>query len=453
MIDGNEKRMMDALKREYARITPDYDKTGIGAYAASLCTAKRGGTQKRASKMKPGLLWAAAACIALIMGFAAGRLLRRSGDREVFAALTIDVNPSLEISVNRNERVIEVIPLNEDAVRVMGDMDFSGSSIELTVNALIGSMYRRGYLNEINNSVLVSLESGGPEDRELLDRISNEISDLLEQGGGGKVIKFESAPDESIAALAEKYGVSTGKAALINELLKLDPSFADESFADISVTNLAAMIENTESAVYEEGFDALNAVGDELYVSAEELTCDALRSVGPEHIGLVKAEYFKNVWRFTSNASVSGEPDVTCRVRIVNGVYTFCVTFTLDETLRSFTYNAVNTRTGSFVNCYQTIEKPADEMNASVSSKAPEGCAAEGIGLEHAAFIAVSTLDGAGAAELDSPLCAELNGGMYYVTFGRRGASYKAVVDALNGEVLFCGPAEDGWGTVNGGEP
>lgn len=54
----------------------------------------------------------------------------------VASTVSLDVNPSIEIKVNQNERVIEVNPLNEDGKKVIGNMDFDGNDIDVTVNAL-----------------------------------------------------------------------------------------------------------------------------------------------------------------------------------------------------------------------------------------------------------------------------------------------------------------------------
>ena len=56
---------------------------------------------------------------------------------------------------------LSVLRVREDAEKVVGDMDFSGASLEITVNALIGAMYRHGYLGELANSVLVTVNEAG----------------------------------------------------------------------------------------------------------------------------------------------------------------------------------------------------------------------------------------------------------------------------------------------------
>ena len=67
----------------------------------------------------------------------------------VASTVSLDVNPSIQITVNEKEQVLDVKALNKDGGIVVGDMDFKGSDIEVTMNALIGSMLRKGYLNEL----------------------------------------------------------------------------------------------------------------------------------------------------------------------------------------------------------------------------------------------------------------------------------------------------------------
>ena len=48
-------------------------------------------------------------------------------NKAIDSVIMLDVNPSIEIQVNKNEKVLEVKPLNDDAKIVVGDMDFVGS--------------------------------------------------------------------------------------------------------------------------------------------------------------------------------------------------------------------------------------------------------------------------------------------------------------------------------------
>ena len=76
-------------------------------------------------------------------------------NHRVDSVIGIDVNPSIELSVNRNEKVLQANPLNEDAETILDDMNLKNVDLDIAVNALIGSMVRKGYLDELDNAILV----------------------------------------------------------------------------------------------------------------------------------------------------------------------------------------------------------------------------------------------------------------------------------------------------------
>jgi len=75
------------------------------------------------------------------------------------AVIAFDVNPSIELAVNRGERVIRVDPRNPEGEAMVGDMKLKGVDLDVAVNALIGNMVRQGYLNERRNSILITVDS------------------------------------------------------------------------------------------------------------------------------------------------------------------------------------------------------------------------------------------------------------------------------------------------------
>ena len=82
-----------------------------------------------------------------------------TGAKSVVAStIAIDVNPSLVLELDEDDKVINVIMNNEDAIIIVGDMDLIGVDYNVAVNALIGSMVSNGYLNELANSVLLSIQ-------------------------------------------------------------------------------------------------------------------------------------------------------------------------------------------------------------------------------------------------------------------------------------------------------
>ena len=58
-------------------------------------------------------------CLGGYIGFSYGR----GAELGAASVITLDVNPSLNIVMDKNDKVLEVQPLNEDAKTVIGDMD------------------------------------------------------------------------------------------------------------------------------------------------------------------------------------------------------------------------------------------------------------------------------------------------------------------------------------------
>ena len=96
------------------------------------------------------------------------------------AVVAFDVNPSIELSVNKAEKILKVSSRNSEAMTVIGDMELKGIDLDVAVNALIGSMIRHGYLSEINNSILITVNSEDEtKGEQLQQRLSAEVDSLL----------------------------------------------------------------------------------------------------------------------------------------------------------------------------------------------------------------------------------------------------------------------------------
>ena len=173
--------------------------------------------------------WKIATCaLALIMVVAVvfgGVTLGQYGQQNsVVASVTLDVNPSVAIRLNGNRRVISVDALNLDGEKIIGSMDFSGAQLEVTVNALIGSMIRSGKLSADSNSVLVSVDAKNSEYGALADIVSREITVILQESQiESSVVSQRLDNTDNADELAAEYGISVGKAQLIIKIMQNAP--------------------------------------------------------------------------------------------------------------------------------------------------------------------------------------------------------------------------------------
>ncbi|MBR4435685.1 MAG: PepSY domain-containing protein [Clostridia bacterium] len=224
MRTGEEKLNGD-IKKAFEAATPNV----LDSVLSSL-DSERGkvvsmntDTNTKTKKARPrivGIIAAAAAFMLILGAVLAVATLNKTGDK-VFATVLLDVNPSIGLEVNKQEKVIRVDALNEDAKIIIGDMDFEGSSIDVAVNALIGSMLRKGYLSDIANSILITVDNADARKAaELQKRLASEIESVLAHSVGGAVISQTVEHSAEVSKEADEYGVSVGKAQLINSIIK-----------------------------------------------------------------------------------------------------------------------------------------------------------------------------------------------------------------------------------------
>gem|GEM_PF-5234808 len=228
--------------------------------------------------------------------------------------------------------MLSVIPLNDDAKKVVGDMDFEGATMELTVNALIGSMYRLGYLNEEHRTVLVSLDNeDAAKAAYLLDQLTVQISSLTE-ANNGKVIAqtYESTAD--LRMIAERYNVPESKASLIARLLAADPSWEDMRLGLFSIETLTRLIASAESGtLVSSEFDA-PAEG-ELTMEEAFIQALALAGVYDETPYLdCRFEYDGTGWLvYSSNAAKPNAPTARIKTAVEGGGLTYFIQFSTDN--------------------------------------------------------------------------------------------------------------------------
>lgn len=201
-------------------------------------------------------------------------------DAVVDSIITLDVNPSLNIIVDAADKVIEVQPLNDDARTVIGDMDFAGSDLDVTVNALIGSMLMNGYLDDIRNSILVSVANGDTAKAESLQQqVSDMINSAVGEGGFEASVLTQTVTYTSeTASLAQQYGISEGKAELILKVVAADPTLTVESLAPLSVNDISLIASSrglSDSSVSQTGTASSKA-----YISVDDAKSAAYAHAG-----------------------------------------------------------------------------------------------------------------------------------------------------------------------------
>ncbi len=237
----NKKEVESKLKKGFNGVTPNVcDKviTGVSGLDVNRSHA--------VSARGNNLIWKIATfCLALVLVVTAvvgGGIF--GAESASASTISLDVNPSVQIYLNRSKKVIKVESLNDDGEIIVGKMDFKGCQLEVCVNALIGSMLRNGYLNELANSVLVSVDSNKNVYEELANIVADEITlTLKEMNIDASVVSQWIKTDDVISAIAKNNGISFGKAQLIYKISN-QSDYEVEQLVDLSVNELSLLLSN-----------------------------------------------------------------------------------------------------------------------------------------------------------------------------------------------------------------
>ncbi len=235
-----EQRLASAVEK-----TAPNDVNGV----LSRCDERKGTVIPMTTKKTTKKRWTtlAAACLALVLLGGGGIFYQQA--HAVASVVSLDVNPSIELKVSKSEKVLACTPLNEDAKAILADMgdgaDLKGAKLDVAVNAIVGSLVRNGYLNSISSAIMISVEDNDTARAEKLQRELTSTVDGVLQTSEAKasVLTQTLTQDAGLEQQARENSISTGKAALVNRVLALNPALKFDALAKLSVEELKDLAE------------------------------------------------------------------------------------------------------------------------------------------------------------------------------------------------------------------
>ena len=162
---------------------------------------------------------AAAACLALVVAAGGGGWYLQNNT--VASVVSLDVNPSVTLNVNAKEKVLSAVPVNEDGGDILAGMDLTGVQLDVAMNAIVGALLTQGYVDELANSILITVED---DDAGRGARLQQELTDqadaiLANTSVNGAILSQTIQNSQQLQELSDTYGITTGKAALIQTIV------------------------------------------------------------------------------------------------------------------------------------------------------------------------------------------------------------------------------------------
>lgn len=431
-VEHIEKRLSDASKQMipedmYSRITQSIaqeERTMSMNTTTNVPT-----TRKKLPTRWIGI--AAAACILLVCGIFGGKYY--FNNLKVDSIVDIDVNPSIEIYTNKKDVVLDVTAINSDAEKVLDGMNLKNTDLKVAVNAIIGSMVKKGYLVDGESSILVSVQN---KDAQRATHIRNLIlsdidASLKDNNITASVVNQTVSDSDDAKAFAEEQGISFGKATFILNLCAKDATLNRETLAKMSIREIAALVVEKNIDIRDiVDYDADDSIWENIKDAVEDADEDnnanqsttAISAAGAKEIALAHA-----------GISASEASFIRAELDTDDGVKVYEIEFTSGTTEYDYEINA---QTGAVIKFSKEAHETVDPgVPTPEGTKPPQGSVitaakAKEIALNHAGISAASATFV--KVELDKDDGVQI----YEVEFCVGATEYDYEIDALTGSVI-----------------
>ncbi len=164
----------------------------------------------------------------LVIGFTSFIIL----NNRIVSTITMDINPSIAINLDKYDKVINIKALNEDAKDIISN-EYKHKTLDETFELLITNIIDKGYSDD--NNVGIVLYADGLVSKE-------EVATKVEFIFGKKDIHTEIVLIEEITkedqALAKKYNITPAKAAYIKTITSDNENIIIDKLVNKSVNEL-----------------------------------------------------------------------------------------------------------------------------------------------------------------------------------------------------------------------
>lgn len=186
-----------------------------------------------AKRRKPHVRLAIAACLALVLVCFGGYQLL--GVQSAF--VDIDVNPSIELGLNRMNTVVSAKALNDDGEILLDTIDVRGKSYQEAFDTLAQGMQESGYLHEDSLVSVGVMSFDESQSRRVQEITDDSLANLPCEGTCTQV-------DSEVRSEAQLYGMGVRKYEAALQLIQLDSSVSIGDCQQMTMRQLQVAIES-----------------------------------------------------------------------------------------------------------------------------------------------------------------------------------------------------------------
>ena len=163
--------------------------------------------------------------------------------------LAIDINPSIELEVDEDKKVVSTRALNKEAMLLLYDCNFDNLNLEDVITEIVTLAIEIGYIDESLDSnalMITTINNDELIESEISELALTTISSYLEKNNLRKKVNVLTSNNSEVKNLAKELGVSVGKYQLISKACNTLESLTIEEAKTMSVRELNEIINHVK---------------------------------------------------------------------------------------------------------------------------------------------------------------------------------------------------------------
>lgn len=235
-----KKQLKHMIKKSYVDNTPDF-LTNIKSKCEQTIQKEPSTTSVEVKDKRPisffvkRIGFAMSLCLVFVVGILIGNIKPKEAEIEKLASIYLDVNPSIEIDIDKDNNVISCTALNDDGNEILTNLNLNGVNIDIAIYAVVGAMYTNGYLNLETNSILVSVDQKDSS-TELITNICEQIESIFVENEdmSCSIIAQNIKSNKDLVDKAKEYDISVGKMKLVEKITSKSEIYTEDNLDELT---------------------------------------------------------------------------------------------------------------------------------------------------------------------------------------------------------------------------
>lgn len=159
--------------------------------------------------------------------------------------IAVDINPSIILTTNPWEKVVEVEALNEDAETLLVDLVLIGLQADEAIELIIAEATEMGYIDLLAEGevAMVTAYNRDRVDEKLSEKIRDRVQDRLEKREMAvSVVGHEAVAEQK--ELANELGVTLGKVLFVQKMMERYPELGGDELYTMSIKDIMIKIKD-----------------------------------------------------------------------------------------------------------------------------------------------------------------------------------------------------------------